>query len=326
MIPIQLSELLRVLVFLLSIAVVYLLAFIFGIRILFERIRREPPPPPGSDRFARWIFRLAALGILCFAYALFIEPYWPDVTHVRLSSPKMAPGTGPIRIVHISDLHCDPKPRLEERLPTLIAAQKPDLIVFTGDSVNSPSGIPILKKCMTRLSQMTPTFAVRGNWDTWFWLNRDLFGGTGARELNGEPVKLEVKGVSVWIIGVAIGDEERIDKAFQQVPPDAVTLFLYHYPDAIYEIAKRKVDLYCAGHTHGGQVALPFYGALVTFSKFGKRFEGGVYRVDQTWLSVNRGIGMEGNWAPRVRFCARPQITVIDLVPLRENAGGDGRR
>ena len=316
MIPIQLNEFLRVLVFLLSIAVVYLLAFIFGIGVLLQWIRRESPPSPGSGRFAHFIFGLAVFGILCFAYAAFIEPYWPDVTHVRLSSPKMAAGTGPIRIVHISDLHCDPKPRLEERLPALIAAEKPDLIVFTGDSVNSPGGVPVLKKCMTRLSQAAPTFAVRGNWDTWFWLNLDLFGGTGARELNGEAVKMDVKGIPVWITGVAIGDEGRIDKAFQQIPADAVTLFLYHYPDAIYEIAKRKVDLYCAGHTHGGQVALPFYGALVTFSRFGKQFEGGVYRVDQTWLSVNRGIGMEGNWAPRVRFCARPQVTVIDLAPL----------
>ena len=54
------------------------------------------------------------------------------------------------------------------------------------------------------------------------------------------------------------------------------------------------MDLYCAGHIHGGQIALPFYGALVTLSKYGKRFEAGLYRVGETWLYVNRGIGMEG--------------------------------
>jgi len=75
------------------------------------------------------------------------------------------------------------------------------------------------------------------------------------------------------------------------------------------------VDLYCAGHTHGGQVALPFYGALVTFSKYGKRFETGLYRVGETRLYVSRGIGMEGGKIPRVRFCSRPEVTVIEIHP-----------
>ena len=59
----------------------------------------------------------------------------------------------------------------------------------------------------------------------------------------------------------------------------------------------------------------PFYGALITLSKYGKRFEGGTYKVDNTWLNVNRGIGMEGGPAPRVRFWAPPEITVIDVLP-----------
>lgn len=315
MATLQLGEFLRVLSFLLSIAVVYILAVLFGVGILLQRIRREPPPSPQSLWFPRFIFGLAALGILCMAYGFFIEPYWPEVTHARLSSRKLAPGTSPLRIVHISDLHCGAKPVLEERLPDLIAAEKPDLIVFTGDSVNSPGGIPLLKRCLTRLAQTAPTFVVRGNWDTWFWADLDLFGGTGVAELNGEPVKAEIRGIPVWITGVAIGREDRMEKAFQGIPPEAVTLFLYHYPDAIYEIARRKTDLYCAGHTHGGQVALPFYGALVTFSKFGKRFEAGLHQVDQTWLCVTRGVGLDGKWLPRVRFFARPEITVIDLAP-----------
>jgi len=90
---------------------------------------------------------------------------------------------------------------------------------------------------------------------------------------------------------------------------------LYHYPDAIEEAAQHRIDLYCAGHTHGGQVALPFYGAIITLSKFGKKYESGLRRLEDTWLYVNRGIGMEGGPAPRVRFCARPEITVIELSP-----------
>jgi hypothetical protein len=74
-------------------------------------------------------------------------------------------------------------------------------------------------------------------------------------------------------------------------------------------------DLYCAGHIHGGQIALPWYGALVTLARFGKRFESGLYQVGSTALYVNRGIGMEGGAMPWGRFCAGPEITVIEIQP-----------
>src|SRR4030095_12196171 len=88
-----------------------------------------------------------------------------------------------------------------------------------------------------------------------------------------------------------------------------------HYPDLIKEVASLKVDLYCAGHTHGGQVALPLYGALITFSKYGKQYEAGLYHEGETWLYVNRGVGCEGGNAPRVRSWARPEVTVIEVSP-----------
>jgi predicted MPP superfamily phosphohydrolase len=96
-----------------------------------------------------------------------------------------------------------------------------------------------------------------------------------------------------------------------------VTLFLYHYPypDVVPAADQRRVDLLCSGHVHGGQIALPFYGALVTLSKYGKQYEAGLYRAGPMWMYVSRGIGMEGSRSPRVRFCSRPEIAVIDVVP-----------
>ena len=111
-----------------------------------------------------------------------------------------------------------------------------------------------------------------------------------------------------------VGLKAGIDTALDRVPADAFTILLYHYPDEVERARKRRVDLYCAGHTHGGQVALPLYGALLTLSRSGKKYEAGLYRVGETWLYVNRGIGMEGS-SPRVRFCARPEVTVILLEP-----------
>ena len=116
----------------------------------------------------------------------------------------------------------------------------------------------------------------------------------------------------LWIGGAT--DWPDLGHVLATVPADMPTLLLYHFPDAAHLAAKHGIDLYCCGHTHGGQVALPFYGALVTLSRFGKRYEAGLYRVQDTWLYVNRGIGTEGS-TPRVRFCARPEVTVIDLVP-----------
>ncbi len=299
-----------------AIAAVYLFAIRALIRLGLER-RGHRPAPTLRQRRLRWVlFVVAGFGVVCIAYGCFIEPYWPDVTHVRIDSAKLPPGGRPIRIVHFSDLHCDPRPRLESRLPDLITAQHPDLILYTGDSLNSPKGLPILRELLTRLAAIAPTIVVRGNWDVWFWNGLNLFGGTGVLELNGQVVPIRVDRTVLWVAGSAVDDETGIARALQRIPTGAFTILAYHYPDEIERVAARgDVDLYCAGHTHGGQIALPGYGALLTCSRFGKRYEAGLYRVGSTWLYVNRGIGMEGGFAPRARFCARPELTVIEIAP-----------
>jgi uncharacterized protein len=303
-----------VMLFVCAVAAVYVLAACAVARMFLRRVGWVEKPARATLRAERVVLALAGVGLACFAYGYFIEPFWPQVTRVRIESAKLAGASRPLRVVHISDLHCDPRPRLEERLPDIVAAERPDLIVFTGDSTNSPEGLPVLRKLLPRLAQLAPTFAVRGNWDIGY--GEELFGGTGVRELNGEAVRVEAAGTSLWVAGAAFGSTDKIHDALNVVPPGAFTILLYHTPDEILDVAATgRVDLYCAGHTHGGQVALPFYGALVTLSKFGKRYESGLHRERDTWLYVNRGIGMEGDPAPRVRFLARPEVTVIELAP-----------
>ena len=96
-------------------------------------------------------------------------------------------------------------------------------------------------------------------------------------------------------------------------PPEAYTLLLYHSPDLIETASSVGVDLYLAGHTHGGQVRLPFYGAVITFSAYGKQYEMGWYEVGATTLYVSRGLGMEGWDAPRMRFLCPPEMEVVEL-------------
>jgi hypothetical protein len=316
-----------VLLFVCSILAVYLLAACALVRMLVRRLGWMEPPTRATRVGERVVLALAVFGLACFAYGYFVEPYWPEVTRVRVESAKLKGAERPLRLVHISDLHCDPEPRLEERLPDIIAAERPDLIVFTGDSLNSPEGLPVLRRLLPRLAAVAPTYAVRGNWDTAYWGRTELFGGTGVVELRKEAARVDAAGTTLWVAGAAFatlpeppaGTRGGIETALKDVPPGAFTVFLYHTPDEIEEVtATSRVDLYCAGHTHGGQVALPVYGALVTLSKFGKRFESGLHRVGETWLYVTRGVGMEGGPAPRVRFFARPEVTVIELAPRTE--------
>ena len=166
---------------------------------------------------------------------------------------------------------------------------------------------------MQQLARIAPTYVVRGNWDN--PEPEPLFAGTGVQELRGVPQPITIGENTVVISGHSSDSMETVVSAFLPVPAHQFRIYLHHFPDRIYEVARENVDLYLAGHTHGGQVALPFYGALITFSKYDKQFERGLYRVQNTWLYVNRGIGAEGSRAPRVRFCSRPEITVIDLRP-----------
>jgi uncharacterized protein len=306
----------RVLLFLSLIVIIYVLAVGIVIRLLLEKLNLLTLSKSPAQRWLRRIvLTLAGIGLLCVAYGYFVEPYWLSVSHIRINSSKLPRGSQPVRIVHISDLHSDPKPRLERRLAQAIAAERPDIIVFTGDSVNSPAGLPVFRECLTEVAKIAPTFVVKGNWDAWYWFQLDLFEGTGVHELNGNSFQVNVNGLPIWVAGVSVENERMMEQAISSIPPNAFKIFLYHYPDLIREVAKEKVDLYCAGHTHGGQVALPLYGAIVTLSKYGKQYEAGLYREGETWLYVNRGIGMEGGYSPRVRFWARPEVTVIEVGP-----------
>jgi predicted MPP superfamily phosphohydrolase len=294
---------------------IYVTAALVVIRWCVKRVRGRVLPIHGANLWlARMTLGLAALGLVCLAYGRDIEPNWLEVTHVRLETAKLRKGIRPVRIVQISDLHSEATPGLEEKLPAVIAGEKPDLVLFTGDAINSPDGLPIFKRCLRRVAAVAPTFAVTGNWDVGFWGNLDLFGGTGVQVLDGDARKVNLGRAELWVAGAAFGNEMHIRQALEALPARFFSVSLYHSPDAIEDSAAQKCDLFCVGHTHGGQVALPFYGALVILSKFGKRYESGLYRVGRTWLYVNRGIGMEGGFIPRVRFCVRPEVTVFELI------------
>lgn len=250
----------------LALSVVFLLIFIvygfaaWGLfRVIVERFAGiEKENRPLFIWLRRLVFSLALIGFACFGYAYFIEPYWLEVRKIEIRSAKIPKGTQPIRIVHISDIHSDGFARLEEKLPNVIAEQKPDLIVFSGDSLNSPAGLPIFRECLTKISNIAPTFVVRGNWDVWYWRQQDLFGGINVKQLNGNAEKIEVRGIPIWLAGVFVESEGKLAQSLSSIPKNEFSIFVTHYPDLIEDVQKSEIDLYCAGHTRrtGGNAFL----------------------------------------------------------------------
>ncbi len=254
---------------------------------------------------------LGIAGLVCFCYGLY-EPFILKVSPVQITSGKVNKVGSPIRIVHITDLHSDGIDRLESQLPDEIAALKPDLVVFTGDSANNEKGLLTFRKCVTEIAKIAPTFAVYGNHDSRGGRLWDIYGETGVRLLNGSSETLKVRGTKIWIAGVAVDNEGSLVNALKDIPPDAFSIFLYHYPAGIDTARLKNIDLFCAGHTHGGQIRLPLYGAVVTNSTKGKQYESGLYEVGHTKMYVSRGIGMIG--IP-VRFLAPPEVALISVSP-----------
>jgi len=261
------------------------------------------------------IHLLAAVGIICLVWGFFIEPYWIEVKTVQIPTSKLKHAV--VRVVQISDLHCDGKAGNEEKVVRLVNAMKPDVIVFTGDTANNQQGLKQFKNTMGRLEAGLAKVAIRGNYDIGEFGKADLFGGTGFLELDNNSIEVEKDGEKFWITGITYERRKELGNVLKKVPKDCFSIFLYHYPDLVEDLAGQNVDLYLAGHTHGGQIALPFYGAVITLAKFGKKYESGMYKVANIILYVNRGIGMDGGPSPRARFLARPEITIFEIHPLQ---------
>lgn len=289
--------------------------------LLFRWLNRREAPPPrfwpfAGERTQRLLSALlhaaAFVGLLCILYGFLVEPTRLEVTKVEFRSPKVR---GPVRIVLLSDFHSEAEPLNERRAVELVRGLKPDLIAVTGDFVNDAKGVPTAVDAVRELCALARVFLVTGNYDLGL-LPDKAFQGLPARLLDVDYEDLEVRGTPLRVSGMLVGMEPFFPRFMAKLPASpAYHVFLSHYTDLAFEAEKAGVDLYLAGHTHGGQVRLPFYGALVTLSKHGKRFEAGLYRVGRMALYVNRGLGLEGGRAPRVRFLCRPEVTVIDLLP-----------
>lgn len=270
---------------------------------------------------------LQAIGTALVVYGFWVEPQRMTVTHERLTSPKLKAGLPPLRVLHLGDLHVERKTEREAQLLRLVKDLAPDLILFSGDFLNisyldDKTAWNDCRAILRALSARLGVFAVSGSpaVDLPDLVPQLLEEVPNVRWLNDERVSLRHRGQPIDLVGVSCThkpfvDGPKLSEVLNHEPPPLphFTILIHHTPDLAPEAAEAGVDLQLSGHTHGGQVRLPMYGALYAASLYGKRFEAGRRQVGDLTLYVTRGIGLEGKSAPRVRFLCPPEIILWEI-------------
>jgi predicted MPP superfamily phosphohydrolase len=252
---------------------------------------------------------LLGLAPLVFVYGRYIEPRWVVVREVPLGEVREQQ---PVRIAVIGDLHIDGRRRPWVGLERTVNAARPDLILLLGDTLNRSTALPVLRKMLRGMRAPHGKLAVQGNWEAWYWGDLPLLEGTGFRWLHDRRTSIAIKGQTLHLVGLPYRDDATgaaAERLLSGIRAPGWRILLYHTPDLVEEVP--SADLYLAGHTHGGQIALPLYGALVTLSRHGKRYERGLRRNGNTLVYVNPGIGVE----PMIplRIGVRPEVTLLTL-------------
>jgi predicted MPP superfamily phosphohydrolase len=257
-------------------------------------------------RFSRRHF-LLTLGAACAgapvavaADARWLEPTWLKVRHLRL-------GDGPpvARLVHFTDLHYKGDRAYAESVVQTINSFSPDLVCFTGDIMEESRFLPEALEILSGIR--APLFGVPGNHDYWSGASfADIgrgFSATGGAWLLDE--QQPAAGGKINLVGLTCRRPWEIPPPLN---PDAKTVLLMHYPAWIKQQSGR-FDLVLAGHSHGGQVRVPFYGAVAL--PYGvDEYDLGLFQTPSGPLYVNPGIGW---FYFDLRFNCRPEVTVIEV-------------
>jgi predicted MPP superfamily phosphohydrolase len=279
----------------------------------------------GSQLGFAFFLVLQLLGTFAFVWGALVEPFRLKLIEHRLATDRIPAGSPPIRILHISDLHVERLTRREAQVLRLVQQAKPDVIVITGDYVNlsynrDPETHELVRHLLGQLSAPFGVYATLGSpsvdlRDTMEQIFKEL-PVTLMRE-DWEQVTLG-KGRQIVLLGLDCThhlptDKERLHRLMSAAPNGVPQVLLYHSPELMPQATEHGIDLYLCGHTHGGQVRLPFIGALLTSSQLGRKYVMGHYRDGCTHLYVSRGVGLEGLSAPRVRFLSPPEITLFTI-------------
>ncbi len=267
--------------------------------------------------------------------------------------PVLSPGSSPLKVLHISDIHMRPTQRRKQAWLRELASLKPDLVVNTGDNLAHPKAVPAVVQGLGDLLSVPGVFVYgsndyfaprlknpanyltdpghRSHGEPLPWQDlRAAFTERGWLDMTHTRREFEVAGLHIAVAGV---DDPHLSRdryatiAGAADPTANLTLGLTHSPEprVLDRFAADGYQLVMAGHTHGGQLCLPFYGAIVTNCDLDRsRVKGPSRWGARTQLHVSAGIGTSP-FAP-LRFCCRPEATLLTLVAAPTGGSDAGMR
>lgn len=257
-------------------------------------------------------------GLLTSGYAWLWEPRQLSIETVQLHFNTLPSAFDGLKVVQFSDVHLgfhfDSK--RVKNLVKAISSQSPDMICFTGDMVERDSeslieAIPDLSSLQAPLGK----YAVLGNHDHWGQPDevRRMLQESGFTVLQNDHVILRKQNSMFAIVGLEDQLHGNPDpkRALEGITEDTFSLLLMHEPDYADTAALYSFNIQLSGHSHGGQVRLPFLGAVIT-PLGSKRYIQGLYKLESSGMQlyVNRGVGV--TQLP-IRFLCRPELTVFTL-------------
>lgn len=238
---------------------------------------------------------LCIIVILLYIISGFYNPL--VLTRYDYTSSKVPEGFDGYRIVHISDFHCKEFGDGESDLIAMIRNAEPDLILFTGDSIDDEHSLDNYRDLITGIYDVAPIYYVNGNheYDASAPLAemKELNEKYQAHDLNDASVVVEHNGDSILLSGLDFrltmrGLRNNIDYANTTM----FNILLYHGTDKFDGIASYNYDLVLSGHTHGGIVCLPFIGGIISNQKeLFPKYDSGVYTSGLSTMISSRGLG-----------------------------------
>jgi uncharacterized protein len=262
----------------------------------------------------------AALGSIavCGSAYPFLEAKWCCLTRQPIALPNLPRAFHGTTVALLADVHHGPFVPLAyiRQVVAMTNALKPDIIVLVGDYVHRHEryiapGIEELGKLEARLGR----FAVRGNHDnrSYQTLSLAALADAALPDLNNRGVWLERSGSRLRICGVGDlwTDRQDLGSALGDATERDAVLLLSHNPDFVETIRDRRVGLVLSGHTHGGQVVVPGFGAPIVPSRYGQKYLYGLVQGPSCRVFVTRGVG---TITPPVRLLCRPEVVLITLV------------
>jgi predicted MPP superfamily phosphohydrolase len=243
--------------------------------------------------------------IFILIYSTCFEPYQLESTFHEVTIGTSGKN---LLVVHVTDLHTDGLGAIELKLIDSIRSNKPDIIFITGDIATPDGTAKGYEDVLSKLKAPLGVYFVQGNWEYWEPIKelRDILKKANIAELTNKSILIKD---DLWLVGLddELAGSPRID-TFDGVPENRKNISIFHSP-ALFKSISHKTDLAFAGHSHGGQIRLPFIGSLWTPEGTDK-YDSGWFEEGKAKMYVSRGIG---NSILPIRLNCRPEVAFIKI-------------